>query len=230
MSDNISNVVLVHGAWADGSSWGTVINSLMAEGLKVVAAPLPLTSMDDDVAALEHALSRVDGPLVLVGHAYAGGVIGNVKNEKVKGLVYVAAHAPDEGETVGQVFGRSAPHPKAPQLSPDDKGQLHLPLEAFVNAFAQNAAKETQELLYAVQRPISLPCITTPVGRPLWKDVPAWYLLAEQDRMVVRETQQFMSSRMRAYVESHDVDHLPSLTAPQVVVDIILRAVAGSAR
>jgi len=230
MSNKITNVVLVHGAWADGSSWGTVINSLMSEGLKVVAAPLPLTSMADDVAALEHALSRVDGPLVLVGHAYAGGVIGNTKNEKVRGLVYVAALAPDEGENVAQVFGHSAPHPKAPQLSPDDQGQMYLPHEAFTHAFAQNAAKETQELLYAVQRPISLPCITTPVGRPLWKDVPTWYLLAEQDRMIVKETQHYMASRMKANVESHNVDHLPSLTAPQVVTDIILRAVAGSSK
>jgi pimeloyl-ACP methyl ester carboxylesterase len=230
MSNKISNVVLVHGAWADGSSWGTVIGSLQAEGLNVVAAPLPLTSMADDVAALEHALARVDGPLVLVGHAYAGGVIGEARSDKVKGLVYVAALAPDEGENVAQVFGHSAPHPKAPQLAPDDKGFMYLPHEAFIHAFAQNASRQTQELLHAVQRPIALPCITTPVGRPRWKDVPTWYLLAAQDRMIVKATQEFMSARMKATVESHDVDHLPSLTAPQVVVDIILRAVAGAAK
>lgn len=230
MSKQISNVVLVHGAWADGSSWAPVITALQAKGLRVVAAPLPLTSMADDVAALEHTLARVDGPLVLVGHAYAGGVIGEASSDKIKGLVYVAALAPDEGENVAQVFGHSAPHPKAPQLAPDDKGLMYLPHEAFAQAFAQNASRETQDLLHAVQRPIALPCITTTVGRPRWKDVPTWYLLAEQDRMIVKETQEFMSARMKATVESHPVDHLPSLTAPQVVAGIILRAVAESAR
>ena len=110
MSHENLSVVLVHGAWADGSSWAKVIKSLVADSIKVLAAPIPLTSLADDCAALERALDRVSGPLVLAGHAYAGAVIAATRNEKVKALVYVAALAPDEGETVADVFNRAKPH------------------------------------------------------------------------------------------------------------------------
>jgi pimeloyl-ACP methyl ester carboxylesterase len=115
---NDVSVVLVHGAWADGSSWSKVIGPLEAEGVKVLAAPLPLTSMADDVAALDRTLERVEGPVALVGHAYAGVVIAATRSEKVCSLVYVAALAPDEGETVADVFYRAEPHPLAPKLAP----------------------------------------------------------------------------------------------------------------
>jgi pimeloyl-ACP methyl ester carboxylesterase len=111
------SVVLVHGAWADGSSWNDVIGPLFGTGLNVLSAPIPLTSLSDDVAALDRALERVDGPVVLVAHAYAGAVIAATANERVRALVYIAALAPDEGETVAQVFYREKPHPQAPQLA-----------------------------------------------------------------------------------------------------------------
>ena len=133
------NVVLVHGAWADGSSWAKIIAPLAADGIKVVAAPLPLTSFRDDVAALDRTLERVTGPVVLVGHAYAGAVIAATRSEKVKALVYVAALAPDEGETVADVFYRTEPHPQAPKLAPDGQGLIYLPEAAFAAAFAQHA-------------------------------------------------------------------------------------------
>src|ERR1700742_210051 len=132
--------VLVHGAWADGSSWRDVIAPLRRAGVDVVAAPLPLTSLQDDVAALERTLERVDGPVVLVGHAYAGAVIGEARSDKVRALVYVAALAPDEGEGVADVFSRGEPHPLAPKLAPDAHGLIWLPHEAFAAAFAQNAS------------------------------------------------------------------------------------------
>jgi pimeloyl-ACP methyl ester carboxylesterase len=226
---NVS-VVLVHGAWADGSSWAKVIAPLAADGVRVVAAPLPLTSFHDDVAALDRALERVAGPIVLVGHAYAGAVIAATRDEKVKSLVYVAALAPDEGETVAQVFYRADPHPQAPKLAPDDHGLIYLPEDAFGTAFAQNAALEEQALLAAVQRPISPACITAPVGRPLWKDRPSWFLVAEQDRMIVEETQRFMATRMQARIRSHAVDHTPIVTAPGVVVDLIREAIGEALR
>src|SRR5579863_5252232 len=147
---NIS-IVLVHGAWADGSSWAKVIAPLAAENITVIAAPLPLTSFADDAAALERTLERASGPVVLVGHAYAGAVIAATRNEKVKALVYVAALAPDEGETVADVFYRSKPHPLAPTLAPDSHGLIYLPDDAFAAAFAQNATAEELALLYAVQ-------------------------------------------------------------------------------
>jgi pimeloyl-ACP methyl ester carboxylesterase len=218
------SVVLVHGAWADGTSWSKVIGLLGARGVKVFAAPLPLTSLDDDVAALDRTLERIEGPVVLVGHAYAGAVVAATRSEKIRSLVYVAALAPDEGETVGEVFYRAGPHPMAPKLAPDPHGLIWLPESAFAAAFAQDASPGEQALLAAVQRPIALPCIATPVGRPLWKDRPSWYLLAEEDRMIVPETQRFMAERMKAQVRSHPVDHAPLVTAPDVVLDIILAA------
>jgi pimeloyl-ACP methyl ester carboxylesterase len=127
MSSNDVSAVLVHGAWADGSSWAKVIEPLVADGVKVTAAPLPLTSFRDDVAALDRTLERVTGPVVLAGHAYAGAVIAATRSEKVKALVYVAALAPDEGETVADVFSRGKPHPQAPKLAPDTHGLIYLP-------------------------------------------------------------------------------------------------------
>jgi pimeloyl-ACP methyl ester carboxylesterase len=145
MSVNNVSVVLVHGAWADGSSWSKVIGPLRAEGARVFAAPLPLTSLADDVAALDRTLERIEGPVVLVGHAYAGAVIAGTRDEKVRSLVYVAALAPDEGETVAEVFYRTEPHPQAPKLAPDNHGAIWLPDNAFAEAFAQHASTEERQ-------------------------------------------------------------------------------------
>ncbi|SIO27351.1 Pimeloyl-ACP methyl ester carboxylesterase [Bradyrhizobium erythrophlei] len=230
MSLNDVSVVLVHGAWADGSSWSKVIGPLRAEGARVVAAPLPLTSLTDDVAALDRTLERIEGQVVLVGHAYAGAVIAATRDEKVRSLVYIAALAPDEGETVADVFYRAEPHPRAPKLAPDNHGAIWLPDNAFAEAFARHASTAEQALLAAVQRPIALPCISVKVGRPLWKDLASWFLVAEQDRMIVPDTQRFMAQRMKAQVRSHPVDHTPIVTAPGTVVDIIrdaMRAVTA---
>jgi pimeloyl-ACP methyl ester carboxylesterase len=219
------SVVLVHGAWADGSSWAHVITALKAQSVKVFAAPLPLTSLADDVAALNRSLDRTQGPIVLAGHAYAGAVIALARPERVKALVYVTALAPDQGEKVADVFYRVESHPRAPKLAPDSNGLIWLPDDAFAEAFAQTASAEERAVLAAVQRPISLCCITVPVGRPLWKDVPSWFLVAEEDRMIAPETQRYMAQRMKAKITEHAVDHTPSVTAPGVVVDIIGEAI-----
>jgi pimeloyl-ACP methyl ester carboxylesterase len=219
------SVVLVHGAWADGSSWAKVIAPLAADGVRAIAAPLPLTSFSDDVAALDRTLERAAGPVVLAGHAYAGGVIGATRSDKVKALVYVAALAPDEGETVADVFSRGNPHPQAPKLTPDAHGLIYLPEAAFPAAFAQNASKEELAVLAAIQRPLSPACITVKMERPLWKDRPAFFLVAEQDRMIVHDNQRFMAERMRARFRSHPVDHAPMVTAPSFVLDIMREAI-----
>ena len=225
-----ASVVFAHGAWADGSSWSKIITPLAADGVHAVAAPLPLTSFQDDVTALEHVLERAPGPVVLVGHAYAGGVIGAVRSEKVKALVYVAALAPDEGETVLDVFTRTPPHPLAPKLEPDDHGLIYLPDAAFAMAFAQNATAAEQAVLRAVQRPLSPACITVPVPRPLWKDCPVWFLVAEQDRMIAGDNQRFMAERMKAHVRAHPVDHTPLVTAPGVVLSVVLEALTQASK
>jgi pimeloyl-ACP methyl ester carboxylesterase len=228
MSSHQVSIVLAHGAWADGSSWAKVIAPLASEGVKVLAAPLPLTSFRDDVSALDRTLERVTGPVVLAGHAYAGAVIAATRNEKVKTLVYVSALAPDEGETVADVFYRLQPHPQAPKLAPDQHGLIYLPESAFAAAFAQNATAKELAVLAAVQRPISGACINVAVDRPLWKDRPAWYLVAELDRMIVHENQRFMAERMKARVRSQPVDHTAIVTAPSVVVEIIREAMAAA--
>ena len=223
-----ATVVVVHGAWADGSSWQAVVGPLEDRGLNVVAAPIPLTSLSDDAAALKRTIARTQGPLIVAGHAYAGAVIATPNDERVKALVYVAALAPDEGETVAQVFYRDETHPMAPKLAPDADGLIWMPDEGFANAFAQNATDQQIALLKAVQRPISVKSIQEPAPRPAWKSRPSWFLIAEEDRMINPKTQRFMAERMKATVRSVAVDHTPLLTAPDKVVHIILEAAEGT--
>jgi pimeloyl-ACP methyl ester carboxylesterase len=219
-----ATVVVVHGAWADGSSWQAVVRPIEERGLNVIAAPIPLTSLSDDAAALKRTIARTKGPVIVAGHAYAGAVIATAHDERVKALVYIAALAPDEGETAAQVFYRDETHPKAPQLAPDADGLIWMPEEGFANAFAQNASAEQIALSKAVQRPISVKSIQEPAPAPAWKSKPTWYLIAEEDRMINPKTQRFMAERMKAAVRSFAVDHTPLLTAPGKVVDIILEA------
>jgi pimeloyl-ACP methyl ester carboxylesterase len=224
-----ASVVLVHGAWADGSSWAKVIEPLQSRGLNALAAPIPLTSLSDDIAALERAPARTDGPVVLVGHAYAGAVIGASLNERVRSLVFIAALAPDEGEAVGELFYREKPHPKAPQLAPDTDGFVWLPDDAFGAAFCQHASPEQAALLAAVQRPIAVACIQDKAPRPSWETKPSWYLVAREDRMISPVTQVFLAERMGAQIRSEAVDHTPLVTAPDLVVETILHAATSSA-
>jgi pimeloyl-ACP methyl ester carboxylesterase len=222
--------VFVHGAWAECASWSQVILPLEREGLGVVCAPIPLSSLGDDVKALDRCLSRTEGDVVLVGHAYAGAVIGATRNDRVKLLLYVAALAPDEGETVADVFYREPPHAEAPQLSPDGDGYIWMPDEGFERAFAQDATSDTKELLRATQRPINVQCIQEKVPRPLWKDRPAWFLVAENDRMIPVRTQHFEARRMGATIRAQAVDHSPMLTAPRIVIEVILEAARATVK
>jgi pimeloyl-ACP methyl ester carboxylesterase len=220
----IENVILVHGAWAGVSSWSNVILPLQSHGLNVSAAPIPLTSLSDDAAALRRAIERVPGSVTLVGHAYAGAVIASVKEERVKSLVYIAALAPDEGETVADVFYRAAPHPQAPKLAPDSHGFIWMPPEGFGHAVAHNASPDQLAIMAAIQHPIALSCIQERATAPVWKTTPTWYFVAEEDRMILQETQLFMANRMQANIRSHKVDHSPMYTAPNLVVDVVLEA------
>ena len=219
-----ATVVVVHGAWADGSGWEPVIRQLQKKGFTVVAAPMPLTSLSDDAVALRRTIARTNGPVIVAGHAYAGAVIATASDERVRALVYIAALAPDEGQTVAEVFYRDEPHPDAPKLAPDADGFIWMPDSGFDRAFAQNATAEQIALCKAVQRPIALKCIQEPAPAPAWKAKPTWYLLAGQDRMINPKTQLFMAERMKARVRKFAVDHTPLLTAPDKVVEIILDA------
>jgi pimeloyl-ACP methyl ester carboxylesterase len=219
-----STIMLVHGAWADGSCWDKVIQPLQKDGLRVMCAPIPLTSLTEDIAALERVLQRTHGPVVLVGHAYAGAVIAGPKDDRIKSLVYIAALAPAEAETVADVFYRAKSHPQAPQLRPDAYGLIWMPEGGFACAVAHEASPDRNAILEAVQRPIALKCMQEKAPVPGWMTKPSWYLLAEEDRMIAPETQRYMADRMGATIRMHKVDHSPMHARPDVVVRVILEA------
>jgi pimeloyl-ACP methyl ester carboxylesterase len=223
-----STVVLVHAAWADGSCWNNIVLPLERRGLKVLCAPIPLTTLSDDATALNWALERTSGPVVLVGHAYSGAVIAAVREERVKSLVYIAALAPDESETVAKVFYRDTPSPEQPKMVPDSHGLVWMPDDAFRRALAHKASPDQAKIAASVQRPISVQCIQEPMPTPLWKSKPSWYLVAEADRMINPKTQHFMAERMGATVRSHRVDHTPMYSDPTIVIDVILEAARKS--
>ena len=219
-----ATVVFAHGAWADGSCWQKVILPLQKEGLGVICAPLPLTSLSDDIAALERVIERTRGPVLLAGHAYGGAPIAGPKDSRVKSLVYIAALAPAEGETVADVFYRAKPHPEAPAMQPDSHGLVWMPEGAFARGIAHRASTDEAAILQAVQRPIALKCVQEKAPAPGWKTKPSWFLIAEQDRMISPETQRFMAERMDATIRIHDVDHSPMYTAPTIAIGVILEA------
>lgn len=219
-------VVLVHAAWADGSSWNKVTEELQRKGFHVVAAQIPLTSFTDDVAVLKKVLLRQKGPIVLAGHSYGGAVItaAAAANPDVKALVYVAAIVPDEGETVGDVFRRVPAHPSAPKLHPDADGFLWLTVDAFRIAFAPDATASESALMTAAQKPISVKCLGERLIKPAWREKPSWFLIAERDIMLSPETQRFTAARMKSKIVSLAVDHHPLASKPEAVTDLITMA------
>ena len=225
-----ATVVLVHAAWADGSSWNKVTEQLQLKGFNVVAAQIPLTSFSDDVAVLRKVLLRQEGPVFLAGHSYGGAVItaAAASNANVKALVYIAAIVPDEGETVGDVFHRLPPHSSAPKLQPDNDGFLWVNVDAYRTAVAPDASSSETALMAATQKPIALKCLGEAMTRPAWREKPTWFLIAEKDRMISPVTQRFMAERMKAQIVSHAVDHTPLASAPESVVQLIVQAVDGT--
>lgn len=218
-------VVLVHGAWADGSSWSKVISRLARQGVRSIAAQLSLTTLADDVASVDRAIDRMGAPVVLAGHAYGGTVIGATRHTAVKSLVYVAGVAPAEGEAAAEAAYRGEQHPLAPKLAPDSNGWVWFPEGGFASAFAPDATAEEHAILAAVQRPASVGAIGVKVGLPRWKGTPSWFVLAQHDRVVTPDNQRFMAKRMGATIRPIDSDHTPLITAPDKVVSVVLEAI-----
>lgn len=222
------NVVLVHGAWADGSSWDKVIPLLEAKGLHVAAVQLSLTSLDNDVATVKRALALQDGPIVLVGHSYAGAVISVAGNDdKVAGLVFVAAFAPDEGESV---FGISEPYPPAPigtELRPDPQGFLSVTPKGIVEDFAQDLSEQEKKLLVATQGPTNVSCLSTnlPVAAA-WKTKPDWFVVAADDRVISPDLERAEAAAMQATTITLNSSHVAMLSHPKEVADLIEQAAA----
>jgi pimeloyl-ACP methyl ester carboxylesterase len=162
--------------------------------------------------------------VVLVGHAYSGAVIAAVREDRVQSMVYIAALAPDEGETVAKVFYRDEKSQEAPKMDPDRHGFIWMPEGGFQRAVAHKASVDQVKIAAAVQRPLGVQCIQEPAPAPLWKSKPSWYLVAEEDRMINPKTQRFMADRMGATVRSHRVDHSPMYSEPEIVVEVVLEA------
>jgi len=223
----ISNAILVHGAWADGSSWAKVIPLLAAKGLSVTAVQLPLTTFDDDVAAVERAIALVDGDVVLVGHSYAGAVIGQAGNDpKVTLLVYIDAFAPDVGESAGSLFANFAAAPLGAEIRPDAGGFLKLTPTGIATLFAQDLPEAETAVLYATQGPINGGALGGTLTQAAWRTRPTFYLIGDSDQAILRVEQEKMATRMNATIAHVDSSHVPMLSQPQVVADFILQAAA----
>jgi pimeloyl-ACP methyl ester carboxylesterase len=226
----VRNVLLIHGAWADGSSWSKVIPLLEAKGLHVVAVQIPLTSFADDVSATQRAIALADGPVLLVGHSYGGAVITEAGSDpKVAGLVYVSAVAPDNGESaLGLIM--SVPTPIGAELRPDSSGFLKLTPKGIAEDFAQDLSAKEIAVLTATQVPINVVAMKGAVTTPAWKSKPSWYIIAGNDRAISPDLEAAQAKRIGATTITVASSHVAMLAQPSQVAGVILDAAsqAGS--
>lgn len=224
MATNATNIVLVHGLWADGSSWSKVIPILEKAGHKVIAVQLPLHSLADDVATVKRAIDLVGGPTILVGHSFGGFEITNAayNNQNVTGLVYVSAFAPDEGESTANYVDFSTLPPGL--LVPDSGGFLYLNPEMFHEAFIQDANATEAETLAVVQKPAHQSLATEPSGPPAWKQLPTWFEVSEGDHIIPPDVQRNFAKRMNATTISLNSSHASLVTHPDEIAELILNA------
>lgn len=220
------NVMLVHGAWADGSCWSKVILLLKAKGYNVTAAQIPLTSLSDDIAVTRRLLSSQTGPTVLVGHSYGGAVITGAATEtpQVKALVYITAFALDEGESLASLSSQGPPSPGSTAVEPDASGFLWINREKFHKAFVADATDDEAYVMSVVQKPLSVASFTGTEGTPAWKSIPSWYLVCTEDQMIPPPAQQFLAQRMNATVRTVAASHAVFMAKAQEVADIIVLA------
>ncbi|OAJ52490.1 hydrolase [Paraburkholderia ginsengiterrae] len=221
----VHNVVLVHGLYADGSSWAKVIPLLQAKGLHVTAVQNPTTSLDADVAAVNRVLAEQDGPTLLVGHSYAGMVISQAgDNPKVTGLVYIAARAPDAGEDYPALTRKFPVAPASAGLKWSTDSYAKLSESAFVTDFAGDLPKAEAETYYAVQQPMGKAITIAKTTVAAWHDKPSWYAVSTQDRTINPDLERFMAKRMKAQTIEINASHVSLLSQPQEVANLILEA------
>jgi pimeloyl-ACP methyl ester carboxylesterase len=225
------NIVLVHGAWADGSSWSPVIERLQADGYHVTAPQFPLTSLADDVARLRQVLALHDGPTVIAGHSYGGQVMTALGTDapNIVGLVYIAAFGLDEGESLGGLLAQGPPAPALAHQIVDDEGFAWLPEDDFVNYFPDHIDPAKSRVLYAVQQPLSVSAFSDVMTAPAWKSLPSWYLVAQADQALPPDAQRMFANRMGATTAEAPSGHLAMVSHPADVVKLI-EAAAEAAR
>jgi pimeloyl-ACP methyl ester carboxylesterase len=227
----IKNVVLVHGGFVDGSGWEGVYDILTKDGYKVTVVQNPTTSLADDVAATRRALAAQDGPAILVGHSYGGVVITESGNDaKVKGLVYVAAFAPDTGESVSSLIANPPPGAATPPILPPQDGFLLLDRAKFAAAFAADVKPAQAAFMADSQVPWGVAALQGQVTTPAWKSRPSWYLVTADDHMIPAPAQRQMAARAKATVVTTAASHAVYVSKPQVVADLIEQTAAGAAK
>jgi pimeloyl-ACP methyl ester carboxylesterase len=222
------NIVLVHGAWADGSCWSGVIERLQAEGFQVRAPQFPLTSLPDDVARLRQVLEFQDGPAIVVGHSYGGQIITALGSDapNVVGLVYIAAFGLDEGESLGALLSQGPVTPALAHLLTDSRGFGWLSEDDFVNHFAADIDPKRARVLYAVQQALASSAFTDVMGEPAWNSLPSWYLVAQNDEAIPPDAERQFAQRMGATTVEIPSSHVAMLSHPAEVAGLIEKAAA----
>jgi pimeloyl-ACP methyl ester carboxylesterase len=223
------NIVLAHGAWADGSSWSAVIGTLQAAGYRVTAPQFSLTHLADDVARLRHVLTRQDGTTVLVGHSYGCQIMTALGDDapNVVGLVYIAGFGLDEGESIGGLLQQVPPTPAIAHLDIDEQGFAWLPEDDFLNHFAADVDPTKARVMYAVQQPLHASSLEEVMGTPAWKSLPSWFLVAEGDQTIPPEAQRQFAARMGATTTEVSTNHVAMVSHPEEVVTMIEAAAAA---
>ncbi len=226
------SIVLVHGAFADGSGWSHVIPLLEKAGYTVTAVQNPMTSLADDAATTKRVIDAQRGPVVLVGHSYGGAVItvAAAGSTKVKALVYIAAFAPDSGDSLGSLLKSKAPSDIGPALAPDSGGFLYIDRAKFHDVFAKDVPTGEARIMAATQRPIFGAIFETPISDAAWKTIPSWYLVATEDRAINPDLERFMAKRIGATTSEVKASHVPFITRPKEVTKIIEAAANASAK
>ena len=223
---DLPNVVLVHGAWADGSCWSGVIRRLQADGYDVTAPQFPHTSLADNVARLRQVLARLQGPTVIAGHSYGGQIItalgGDLPN--VKALVYVAAFGLDDGESIGSLLAQGEPTPALAHLDIDELGYAWLPRDDFVEHFAADLPPEVASVMYAAQQPLAASTLGDVISDPAWKHVPTWYVVAQQDEAIPADAERLFAGRMGATTIEIAASHVVMTSHPDEVAELIEQA------
>jgi pimeloyl-ACP methyl ester carboxylesterase len=228
----VRNIVLVHGAWADGSSWSSVIAILQKAGYNVTAPQFPLTTLEANVARLRQVLAVQDGPTIVAGHSFGGQIITALGTDapNVVGLVYIAAFGLDEGENIGALLSQGPPTPALAHLRVDAQGFAWIPQPDYVNYFAADVKPAQANVMYAVQQPISLGALAETMGAPAWKTLPSWYMVATEDQAIPPDALRFFAQRMGATTVELKSSHVALVSHPKEVAKLIIQATrsAGS--